>query len=153
MTASIDLWSAEDTVQMLPLLVAGIALVIAACCSDLHSRRQHTITQLRRDLQAAENRNRELDKENRRLRWDNDQLRGVRSPAHHLGVARRRARRVYRAPAAAPPAWTQQDPHHLAVPSWPATAETAAVALALDPAPGEDTQPFVIPRDLVEAGR
>lgn len=138
MTASVDIWTAADTASMLPWVVAGVALVLCARQSERRTSRR----QLRLDLQVSENRNRELDKENRRLRWDNDQLRGVSAPAHHLGVARRRSRRVYRAPAAAPPAWTQKEPHHLAVPAWPLTAETAAVALALDPAPGPDTEPF-----------
>jgi hypothetical protein len=51
--------------------------------------------------------------------------------------------------------WMLPDPEplaHMAEPvNWPASLTTAVSALEADPAPGEDTAPFVIPRDLVEA--
>jgi hypothetical protein len=141
-TASIDLWTRDDTMAVLPYIVAGIALVLAAYRGE---RRHDVMVQLRRDLQSSENRNRALDKDNRRLRWENSVLRGVTpTPTAHLGIPRRRARRTYRAPAAAPPAWTQPGPdrHFAERTNWPASIDTATHALELHPAPGDDTEPF-----------
>lgn len=141
MTASIDLWSADDTASMIPWVVAGLAVALCAWQTERRTSRR----QLRIDLQRSENDNRQLAKENRRLRWENDMHRGVVSPAHHIGVSPHQVRtaRTYRAPAALPPAWTQPDPDDDAEPaSWPATVDTATTAIVNDPAPGDDTEPF-----------
>jgi hypothetical protein len=48
------------------------------------------------------------------------------------------------------PRWALPDPnrHFAERTNWPASADTAAYALLRDPAPGEDTQPFVLTEAL-----
>lgn len=150
MTASIDLWSAADTRFIIVVALGAAVAWFVWALYDWGCRMRQDRDEWHALYETAVAQLGETVEDRRRHADEGTVPRTMREARRHqrtvLALAAAAGDGVFDAPTEVLPAWTQPDPNR---PSseptlWPPTPGTATWALTRDPAPGDDTEPFVV---------
>lgn len=150
MTASIDLWSAADTRFIIVVALGCLVAWLVWALYDWGCRMRQERNEWHALYQTAIAERAETVEDRRRQAAPEAEPRTMREARRHyrtmLALAEAAGQGTFDAPTELLPAWTQPDPNRPDVEPtlWPPTPQTATWALARHPAPGDDTQPFVV---------